>query len=228
MALLRPDARAVREAAWIARCVGRHDSTPLPSGDIEALAAQLQQRSFPRGGLVFPSGMPSAGVWIVRAGLLELSVGTGMRRVVVQILRPGDVDGDLQLLLGLPMAYSAHATQPASCLFLPAEGFEALVSSHPAVSRRWLTSVASRLATSQQRVVDLLGLPLPVQLARLLLTEAVEGIVPLTQTTVAAMLGVRRPSLNRVLKSWERDGLVAPGYSQVRLLDLDRLRRLAR
>lgn len=42
-------------------------------------------------------------MWIVRDGRIELSVGSVRRRVVVQLLRPGDVDGDIQLLLEMPL-----------------------------------------------------------------------------------------------------------------------------
>lgn len=228
MALLIADGGRVRDAAWIARCVGRRDSAPLRAGDVDALAAELQQRTFEPGGLVFAAGEPSAGVWVVRSGMLELTVGVGPRKVIVAVLRAGDVDGDLQLLLGMPMAYAARASTPAECLFLPAARFEVLLATHPAVSRRWLTSVAGRLATTQQRLIDLLGRPLPAQLARLLLDEQVEGVVALAQSTLAALLGVRRPSLNRVLAEWERAGLVATSYRQVSLTDAKALRRLAR
>ncbi|WP_279617152.1 helix-turn-helix domain-containing protein [Streptomyces regalis] len=44
------------------------------------------------------------------------------------------------------------------------------------------------------------------------------------QSTLAAMLGLRRPTLNRILKGFEQDGLVRVGYRHVDLLDPERLR----
>ncbi len=41
------------------------------------------------------------------------------------------------------------------------------------------------------------------------------------------MLGVHRPSLNKVLKDLERDALVRVGYSEIEILDADRLSALA-
>ena len=228
MGVLAVDGERVRDAAWIARCVGRRESAPLRPEDVQALAADLEHRHFDSGQAAYHAGELPAGVWIVRSGMLELSVGSGPRRVIVHMLRPGDVDGDLQLLMGMPMRYNARASGPAQCLFLPGARFELLLATHPALSRRWLTSVASRLATSQQRLVDMLGRPLPAQLARLLLDDAVEGETALAQSTLAAMLGVRRPSVNRILQDWQRDGVVATGYGRVRLLNLPRLERLAR
>jgi CRP/FNR family transcriptional regulator, cAMP and macrophage regulator len=72
------------------------------------------------------------------------------------------------------------------------------------IARRWLSSVAQRPAASQVRG---LGRTLTEQVAGLLLDEAVDGQVPLPRT-LAAMLGARRPSLNKLLKELEREGLI--------------------
>ena len=45
----------------------------------------------------------------------------------------------------------------------------------------------------------------------------------LPQRTLAAMLGVQRPSLNKVLKDLERDGLIRISYSTIEVLDRARL-----
>lgn len=51
--------------------------------------------------------------------------------------------------------------------------------------------------------------------------------MPLPQRTLAAMLGVQRPSLNKVLKQFQRRGLLAVGYRSIRILDGTALQRLA-
>lgn len=209
----------IREAAWVARCVGRGEAAPLTPDDLTALAQTLQPRDYPRGALVFSGGKPSSGVWILRHGRLELTVGTGPRRAVVHVLRPGDVDGDIQLLLSMPMPYTAHALDETTCLALSGADFDRLLTTHPPIARRWLSSVAMRLAASQMRILGILGRSLTEQVARLLLDEAVEGHVPLAQRTLAAMLGVQRPSLNKILKELERDKLIAVRYAAIDILD---------
>jgi Mn-dependent DtxR family transcriptional regulator len=42
------------------------------------------------------------------------------------------------------------------------------------------------------------------------------------------MLGVQRPSLNKVLKELERDGLIRIGYAAIEILDLAGLAHRAR
>ncbi|WP_241175860.1 helix-turn-helix domain-containing protein [Modestobacter sp. KNN46-3] len=63
-------------------------------------------------------------------------------------------------------------------------------------------------------------------MAGLLVDEAEDGNVQLPQRTLAAMLGVARPSLNKVLKDLERRGLVELGYGSIRLLDEAGLRSM--
>jgi CRP-like cAMP-binding protein len=213
---------AVRHAAWVARCVGRGDAAPLTPEALTALAATLKQHRAERGSVIFQGGRPT-GVWIVQHGRVELSVGSGRRRTVVGVLRPGDVDGDIQLLLDTPLPYTARALDDATLLSLSAGDFDHLLSTSPPITRRWLSSVAQRLAASQMRLLGLLGRTLTEQVARLLLDEAVDGQVALPQRTLAAMLGVQRPSLNKILKELERDGLIAVRYAAIDIRDPQRL-----
>jgi CRP/FNR family transcriptional regulator, cAMP and macrophage regulator len=219
---------AIRQAAWVARCVGRGQSAPLRPQDLTALASALEVRPFRPGSVLFSGGKPTPGVWIVRDGRIELSVGSGRRRVVVQLLRPGDVDGDIQLLLEMPLPYTGRAVSDVTSLFLARQGFENLLATHPAIARRWLSSVAQRLAASQARILALLGGSLTAQTASLLGEEAVDGRVELPQRTLAAMLGVQRPSLNKVLKDLERADLIRISYSTIEIVDRTALAARAR
>lgn len=218
---------ALREAAWVARCVGRADSAPLREEDVVSLAEYLEHRESARGSVLFKQGEPQEGVWVLRSGTIELSVANGTRPLVVQVLRPGDVEGDIALLLGTPPPYAARAINEVVCLFVAAESFERLLIDRPAVARRWLSSIASRLARSHMRIVELLGRPLTTQVAALLLDEAVDDRVRLPQRTLAAMLGVHRQALNRTVRAFEEQGLVELGYGTILLRDLFALRAAA-
>lgn len=67
----RPSAEQLRNAGWVARCVGRADLLPLREPDVESLAAYLEHRGFHRGEVLFREGKPPSGVWIVREGVVE-------------------------------------------------------------------------------------------------------------------------------------------------------------
>lgn len=217
----------VREAAWIARCVGRGETAPLGEADIIALASYMQKRELKRGDGLFLAGREATGVWVIRAGSVELSVGAGRARVVIHVLWPGDVDGDIAVLQNIPPPYTARALEETLCLVFEPGPFERLLLENPPVARRWLSSCVARLARSHARVVQLLGRTLHQQLARLLLDEAVDDKILLPQRTLAALLGVRRPPLNKALKGLEREGVVEVAYREVTIRDSEALERFA-
>lgn len=214
---------AIRQAAWVARCVGRGAAAPLSQDDVAALAATLRTRVCERGEVLFHAGVATEAVWIVQRGRVELSVGSGRRRSVVHVLQPGDVDGDIQHLLDMPLPYTGRALDECTVLSLAAADFEQLLADSQHIARRWLSSVAQRLAVSHARIIGLLGRSLTEQMARLLLDEVVSDAagdaVPLPQRTLAAMLGVQRPSLNKILKEFERQGLIEVRYAAIGILD---------
>ncbi|MGW6423092.1 Crp/Fnr family transcriptional regulator [Nocardia sp. NPDC055053] len=216
----------LRHAAWIARCVGRGPTAPLSPGEFTELVGRVEVGPLAAGSLVFSAGAPADGVWMVKQGQVELSVGSGRERAVVDVLGPGDVDGDIALLLGMPLAYTARTRTDANCLFLPASAFEALLANDPATARRWFSSVTQRVSAGQGRLINMLGRPLPTQVAQLLLDEAVDGSVQLAQRTLAAMLGVHRPSLTKALKEFERRDLISIDDEAISIIDAERLRRL--
>ncbi|MDJ0346594.1 Crp/Fnr family transcriptional regulator [Streptomyces sp. H10-C2] len=224
-----PDPAAVRTAAWVARCVGRGENAPLHADDLAAIARFVQPRAVKAGAVLFHAGSRPEGVWIIRNGTVELTVGSGARRVAVALLHPGDVDGDIQLLLGMPPPYTARAVDDVDALYLDGSAFDGLLSAHPAIARRWLTSVAGRTSGSQNRILELLGANLTEQAARLLLAEAEPqtSTVHLPQQVLSAMLGVQRTSLNKVLRDLEREGVIELGYRAVRIRDADRLAKYA-
>lgn len=175
--------------------------------DVVALSSFLETRRASAGEVLFRHGQPPPGAWVMREGMVELSVTLARRRHVVEILCPGDVEGDIALILDQPPPYDARALEEVVCLFVSARSFDQLLVSRPAVTRRWMSSIAARMARGHVRIVELIGRPLSGQ------------VVSFPQATLAAMLGVHRPALNKVLKQLERRSLISVGYAQIRITD---------
>ncbi|WP_164465284.1 Crp/Fnr family transcriptional regulator [Phytoactinopolyspora halophila] len=214
---------SLRQAAWAARCVGRGEGTPLRHTDVAALADALDTCTVDRDTVIFERGEQGGGVWLVRAGRVELSLGSRRRRSVVCTLGSGDVDGDIQLLLDIAMPYTARALTEVTYLHMSAASFDLLMRANPELARYWMSSVAFRLTTSQDRILALLGRSLPEQVARLLLDEAEGGRVTLSQRTMAAMLGARRRSLKAVLEELENDNVIEINNGVIAIYDYDQL-----
>lgn len=212
--------RLTRYGNWLACCLSRGPRSPLGDGDVELLAEEMGAQSYAGGTFVFRQGDPAAKVHVLRSGSVELSRQVRGRRVTLQVLRPGDVFGDVPVFLGEPEPFDARALQDSSVLSLDAAALYELLQTRPLVARRWFVSLAERMAGLQHRLIDLLAGGIESQLASILLREADQaGHVRVTQEDLARLLGVQRSSVQRVLKSLAAAGLVGLHYRRIDLVD---------
>jgi CRP-like cAMP-binding protein len=216
-----------RQAQWIAQHLGRPDLAPLDLDDIRELAALLSEEHFPAGATMFRIGDAPTRIGIVRKGAVELSRPLNGRRVVLQILRPGDVVGDLGVFLRLTAPYDGIALEDTVLLTVDSVRFHRLLDERPRLARRWMVSVSGRLMSYQSRLMELLAGGLEAQIASILVRRADRGVVNLSQSNLAELVGGRRTSVNRVLKRLEDQDLVRVRYGQVEITDATRLAKVA-
>jgi CRP-like cAMP-binding protein len=209
-----------RYGSWLACCLSRGPRSPLGEGDVELLAEEMGEQSYAGGTFVFRQGEQAAKVHVVRTGSVELSRMVNGRRVILQVLRPGDVFGDVPVFLGDPEPFDARAVEDCTALELDSAALYDLLQTRPLVARRWFVSLSERMAGLQNRLVDLLAGGIESQLASILLREAdARGRVQATQSSLAGMLGVQRSSVQRVLKLLEAAGLIELHYRRIDLVD---------
>ena len=209
-----------RYGTWLACCLSRGRDAPLRDGDIDLLASELGERSFAGGTFIFRRGEPAASVHIVRTGAVELSRTVHGRRVILQVLNPGDVFGDVPVFLGEPEPFDARAVKDCTILSIDSAALFTLLQTRPLVAKRWFVSLAERMAGLQQRLGDLLARGIEAQLASILLREADDqGQVRTTQSQLADLLGAQRSSVQRVLKSLAAAGLIELHYRRIELVD---------
>jgi CRP-like cAMP-binding protein len=169
----------------------------------------------------------------VRRGEVELLAHTPPAgRTVMAMVRAGGVIADIPLLLGTPMPFDAVATRTTSVIELDRDGLLALLQVSPGLSLRWMASIAGRLDADRRRLLTIMTKDLDAQVAFLLLEQMEpagrnEPVVRLSHAVMAQLLGARRQSISRVLRRLREQGLVATGYRQTSVLDVDALRRLA-
>lgn len=225
--LQRRSAADKRQAAWMARCVGRGELAPFSESEIRDLAATVGTTRAEAGTPLMHEGQEVAQIGLIMRGEVELYRRTPLRRVVLQVLRPGDVFGDIPVLCRKPPPFGARALTDTEVVLFEAEQLWLLLERHPIAIRRFLYSVASRLERMQGRLLELTAGDLRHQVAALVLDETeVEPVVRLSQSTIAELLGATRPSVNRVLKQLESDGMVELAYRRVEVVDRDGLEAL--
>ncbi len=221
------DPEAVKQAAWISQWLGPGDLAPVGSDDIHELAALLREDHYQAGDVVFQLGQAPTRVQIVRSGAVELSRNIKGRRVVLQILLPGDVFGDISLFLRIKVPWDAVALEDSLILSVDSVSLYHLLEQRPRLAWRWLHSTSARVHGFWFRVVELLSGGLEAQVASVLLRRSEHGVLHLSQGSLAELIGHPRTSINRALKHLETQGLIRVRYGEVDVLDPHGLAKVA-
>jgi CRP-like cAMP-binding protein len=210
----------------MARCLGRGDLFPFTGEEIELLATSIGVRRFGAGAPLLHEGKAVEFMGLIETGEVELYHRTALRRVALQILREGDLLGDIPFFCRMPAPFSARAVSDAVVIEIDRDTLTRLLETQPALANRFMFSLASRLERMQRRLLQLTTGDLRSQVATLLLDEVGDGSGPLRlpQATLAELLGATRPSVNRVLKALESEGLLRLTYRQIEVRDASGLR----
>lgn len=129
------------------------DRSPLFAGLPDDLRAEMLAAAQPvkveAGGWLFRQGDPGDVFYVVRTGRLELIVEAPPPALVVGLLGPGDVIGELALVTDAPRSASARAKRTSELLAVDRATFETLLRDNPAFARSLLQVVASKLRQTE-------------------------------------------------------------------------------
>ncbi len=170
--------------------------------------------------VLFLTGDPGDGCYRLEEGLLKVSMDSpsGAERILA-ILGPGAIVGDMAMIDGRPRSASVSALRDCKLSFVSRAAFEAIATKNPEIYKHLLSLLAARLRDTDQVVAAGSFLPVKGRVARALLDLAkafgndVGGgrIVirqKLSQSDVAAMAGIARENVSRILNEWMRLKLV--------------------
>jgi len=116
----------------------------LSAEEMQALRRIAQERRFKSGQDIFCEGAAGDGVYFVKDGLVEISAGTGARRVFSR-LGPGEIFGEMAVVEPQPRSANASAAQATVVFFLPRAEMLEFIQNSPAASFALLQQISQRL-----------------------------------------------------------------------------------
>lgn len=133
---------------------------------------QVFERQLERGEVLFQEGDLGDVVYVVQAGQIELSREgpTGPR--LLSRKGPGELIGEMAVLLGGPRTAEARATRDSCVLELDAATFEAMCIEQPEIAIRLIQRLAARTKDLERRLAALGGDDLLRPVVRALLRSA--------------------------------------------------------
>ncbi|MBL8700608.1 MAG: Crp/Fnr family transcriptional regulator [Alphaproteobacteria bacterium] len=189
----------------------------LPPEDIESIASYARVERFRKGATIFHKGDLGAGLMAVLLGEVKISVPSSEgKEAVLNIIRAGQVFGEIALLDGQPRTADAVAMSDCDLLVLDRREFVPLLRSNPDLALRIMELLCARLRRTSEQVEDVMFLHLEGRLAKALLRlsrDQGQGgesarCVAITQRELGQMIGMSRESTNKQLQDWQRNGWV--------------------
>jgi CRP/FNR family transcriptional regulator, cyclic AMP receptor protein len=192
----------------------------LPAELSQSLFAKARPLSLKADQTLFVAGDEGDGCYRVDEGLLKASIAApaGGERILA-ILGPGSVVGELSMIDRGPRSASVTALRDSKLSFVGRTAFEAFGQSRPDLYRHVATLLARRLRDTDDALVATNFLSVKGRVARALLSladafgrDVGQGQTlirqKVSQSDLAAMAGIARENVSRVLHEWETRSLV--------------------
>jgi CRP/FNR family transcriptional regulator, cyclic AMP receptor protein len=172
---------------------------------------------YERADAIFTQGDPCDHVMYIQKGAVKLSVlSKAGREAVVAMLGPGEFFGE-GCLAGQPVRMgTATATTNSTILLIDKNQMVRLLHKQHALSDRFIAHMLARNIRIEEDLIDQLFNSSEKRLARTLLLLArygkhdkpVRAVPPISQATLAEMVGTTRSRVNFFMKKFQRLGFI--------------------
>lgn len=205
--------------------------SPLAEEDRRRVLSSARRRRFGRREVIFHDGDPGDTLHLVAKGHIAICVTTPLGdTAMLRILERGDFFGELALVAPAPRRGSAVAIEGAETLALHREQLDELRTAHAWIDRILVEALAIEVRRLASLLVEALYAPVEqrvwhrmAELARMFDGGEPVVVVPLTQDEIAQLVGTTRPTVNRLLRSAEEEGIVQLHRGRIEVLQPSRL-----
>ena len=185
----------------------------LPAKLAEGLIGQARTVALAPDQVLFRTGDACDGCYHVVDGLLKVTITLPSRRErILAIVGAGGFIGELSLMDGAPRSASVIAIKASKLYFVTRAAFDAFGAAHPEIFRHIADLLARRLRDNSATLA-MSSLSIKARAARALLSlaEAFGKDVgagrilirqKVSQGDLAAMAGIARENLSRILQDW--------------------------
>ena len=183
------------------------------------LANRARIKDFAAGETIFLMGSAGNSMMAVLSGTVRISIPSPEgREIVLAILHPGEVFGEIALLDGKERTADAKAVTPCSLAVLTRHDVLTFLERTPTSWPKLVEVLCERLRRTDQQIAEVALLQLPARLAKALLRIAADEPlrkgdefkrkVRLSQRELGNFVGATRESVNKCLAEWQRSGII--------------------
>ena len=193
----------------------------LDGARLEALSRMASLKQVARGSAVLREGDRTDNIYFIVNGALKVLVSDDEgREVILSIIGPGELFGEMGVLDDHPRSATVIATHSSDLVMVTKADFQRFLSSSFDVSLFIMRGLVKRLRVADRKIESLALLDVYGRVARLLLdlAETRDGrrvVAKVTKQDIAKMIGASREMVSRVMKELEQQGLIVDEDRQI-------------
>lgn len=211
----------------------------LDDADLAHVAAVGREKSCRAGEVLLNQGDATGDLFSIIQGRLKVvSVAGAGEEILLSVMGPGDVFGEIALLDEEPRSATVVAAEACRLLVVPRAAFRALLAQTPALALRMMALMARHVRRLSARTEDTVSLDVRARLAKTLLGLAERFGVPgaggtirlslkLSQKELGRMVGATREMVNKCLREWVGRRIIGCTRGVVTMVNEARLRPIA-
>jgi len=208
----------------------------LVSGERDGAVGRARMRQFAAGQANFLMGWSGGSMVAAVSGTVRISIPSQEgREIVLAVLLPGEVFGEIALLDGKERTADARAMTACDLAVLERRDVLEFLERQPNAWPRVVEVLCDRLRATDLQMAEVAMQQLPVRLAKVLLRMTyVEALsrpadrVQVSQRELGNIVGAARESINKCLSEWQRSGWVRIDRTSITIADRTTLERVAK
>lgn len=126
----------------------------LGAKEISYEEAKGTNRVFEKDQMVFCENEPGNDLYIVQRGKIRITKLINNAEVQLNIMKPGDIFGEMALLENKPRSASASALEEAELLVINKQNFEVMTQKQPQLMTRIITILSERIWNAYRKILN--------------------------------------------------------------------------
>ena len=180
---------------------------------------------------IFLNGSYPRGVYCINSGKVKVfSVGSEGKEQIVHIAKEGEIIGFKAMLSGNTYNVSAETLEDSNICFISKEEFLNMIEENQILRNRILSELSSELNERTLLITSMAQKSVRERLAfSLILLQKVYGEYPinLSREDLANFVGTATETLIRLLKDFEKEGLIETQVRKISIKDSNAIMRTA-
>ena len=192
----------------------------LAPAQLAQISSRLYCRVYPPGANLMTAEQPGEVVYLILRGTVKIHIEqAGGADVILAILGPGDLVGEISLIDSAGRSASVVTLEESQLIWMGADTFQELLRTMPVVAQNLVRVLAGRVRQANELIQSLASLDVNGRVARQLLAFAerygqigVGGVlipIRLTQGDIADLVGASRKRVNQAMVWFKSQGYLS-------------------